>query len=476
MSDIPLETIRAHDAQRVNDATSRATTDSGNADFFVENFQDLLRYDHARKRWLIWDSHRWRPDNDAAVDRMALETLRQLRNSFAIQQGREGLTEEQRKECARRVKWLLNCEGRNRLAALADLARKRLPIADNGENWDSQTGLLGVPNGVLDLRTGELRDGEPEDRITLQAGVPFDRAAECSRWLRFLDEVFDDPATVKFVQRLAGYSLTGEASADLLVFLMGVGSNGKSTFIEALLDVAGDYGRVVGAVAIQESNRSSHTTEVADLQGSRLAVCEELGDTRLNNNRLKYISGGGRVTARKMRQDNVTFPQTWQLWFTTNGLPQSDDNTWGFWRRVVAIDFPHIFPRDDVLGDQLRAEYPGILRWAVEGAVAYYRDRSVGEPPPSVQDKTKAYRLDLDPLESAFEAGYLVEDEDSAERLETLYGAYLRWFEEIKAQAPGILPLGKLAFSAQLKQRHTYKQVGPKGQRENKFVGVKTGR
>jgi putative DNA primase/helicase len=86
-----------------------------------------------------------------------------------------------------------------------------------------------------------------------------------------------------------------------------------------------------------------HTTEVADLDGSRLATCEELGDAQLNANRLKQLSGGGRITARKMRENTTTFPQTWALWFTTNGLPRADDNSWAFWRRVVAIDFPTVY-------------------------------------------------------------------------------------------------------------------------------------
>src|SRR5438552_2038850 len=123
----------------------------------------------------------------------------------------------------------------------ADEAPTLQPIADGGKDWDATAGLLGVPNGVVDLRTGELRDGRRNDRITKQAGVEYDPDAICPRWDAFVREVLDDEATAEYVHRLAGYSLTGEASEDKLVFLMGIGGNGKTTLLNVLRLIAGGY-------------------------------------------------------------------------------------------------------------------------------------------------------------------------------------------------------------------------------------------
>jgi putative DNA primase/helicase len=441
-------------------------TDAGNAEAFARDLGDLVRYDHARGRWLIWDSHRWRPDGDATVYRLALRCARNRLDEAHD----PAFDDEERKK---RASWAIASESRLRLDAMLGLARTVKPIADDGEGWDSTPGLLGAPNGVVDLRTGELRDGRPEDRITKQAGVDYDPGAGCPRWERFLLEVLGDAETVAYVKRLAGYALTGEATEDRLVFLMGVGGNGKTTLIEELSAVAGDYAQGVSPIALLSDNRSSHSTELADLEGSRLATCEELGDARLNAERIKLVSGGGRVTARRMRRDTITFPVTWQLFFSTNGLPRADDNSWSFWRRVVAVDFPNVFTADADPGltDALRDERAGILRWAVEGAVAFYRD-GLGELPAAVAEKTAEYREDVDPLEAVFEAGYLIADPGTFTSTADLYQAYLQW-----AQAVGVLfPVGEDRFAKDLAGRFTRKRMNaPNGGKVRGFVGVAAG-
>ena len=183
-------------------ATSLPRTDAGNAEAFVQMFGDLVRYDHARRRWLVWDCHRWRPDGDGTVNRMALEAVRaRLRAAVNL----NDLDGEIRKAEA---KWAINSESRARLDALLALARTMKPIADDGRGWDSTSGLLGAPNGVIDLRTGELRPGRPEDRITMQTGVEYDPTASCPRWERFLTEVL-----VAAVRRRGGTDRRGGSRA-----------------------------------------------------------------------------------------------------------------------------------------------------------------------------------------------------------------------------------------------------------------------
>jgi putative DNA primase/helicase len=416
-------------------------SDAGNAEHFAWKFGDLVRYDHARRRWLVWDRHHWRVDADAEVNRKALESVRERQRAASS----PTLSDDDRKAL---WKWAFGTERfKARLDALIDVARTLKPIADDGTGWDETPGLLGVGNGVVYLRTGELRDGRPEDKITKCTGVEYDPAAECPQWLEFLGEVLeDDPDIVPYLQRLVGYSLTAEGTVHQLIFLMGSGANGKGTFLRALDHTLGEYASSISEQAFTDGRRNAHTTEVTDLESARFAYCEELGDEMLNADRLKDVSGGGHMIARRMRENTRTFRQTWQLWFTTNGTPRSDDNSLGWWRRVRAIDFPHSFTgeREDIkLDEKLQAEAPGILAWAVRGAVTFY-ESGIGDPPECVSEKIAEYRSSLDPLEALFQDGYLLRcDEEIWTPVHTLYLAY-------QAQ-PGLQPWIEQVFGKNLK-------------------------
>jgi putative DNA primase/helicase len=453
-------------------AATALRTDGGAAKLFRDIFGNIVRYDHSRKRWLVWDEHRWKPDDDAGVNRLAFDVARLVRDAA----GNDYLDFGDEPDKARKALFGfgLDLDKRPRHEAMLHLGRTLEPITDSGRAWDTETGTVGAPNGVIDLRTGELRDGRPEDRITKQVAVAYDPDAECPRWESFVREVIEDDETVDYLQRLAGYSLTGEASEDKLVFLMGHGGNGKTTLLNFLRRVAGDYAQEIGAAALLDDRASAHTTEVADLEGSRLATCEEIGDAKLNTNRLKQISGGSPITARRMKQDTRTFDPTWQLWITTNGLPRANDNARAFWRRVVAIDFPNDFdPSDEPdLEAKLEAELPGILAWVVRGAVAYY-EHGLGSMPAAVAAHTAAYRQDSDPLQPVFEAGYLVEDETAWTPTAILHGAYLRWAAQ--AQVPDAFRLGSKGFSQALSGRFNSKRQDHGGRQARGFVGVKVG-
>lgn len=420
-------------------AHRKPLTEAGNAEVFVAMYGDLVRFDHARRRWLVWDVHRWKPDNDAGVHRMALECVKQrFRDAEDA-----SLSFGERKSLAR---WAIASESRTRLEALLAIARTMKPIAHNGDGWDEAPGLLGVPNGVVDLRTGELRDGRPEDLITKQAGIEYDPGAVCPRFDRFLREVLDpvpdgaepadeeelaaDGEMADYLVEVAGYTLTADAKAAIVAVLMGSGGNGKSVLLRVLRAVAGDYAREIDSKVIRASKFESHSTEVADLELVRLATCEEVQDDRLNSTRLKRLSGGGGpVSARRMRQDTREFAQTWTLWLTTNDLPRTDDNSPAFWRRLKVIAFPHRFDESDepMLEATLMAELPGVLRRLVEGAVSYYGRGHLPAPPRWVEEATRDYREAVDPLEAVFASGALVPDPDERLSNADALVAYRRW-------------------------------------------------
>jgi phage/plasmid-associated DNA primase len=195
-----------------------ALSDTGNAEYFAAALGDCVRHDHGRRSWFVFREHHWWQDRTCEVDRLALETVRG-RQRAAV--GRESA-----------LKWAATSESCKRREDLVRLASKIEGLAVAGDQWDQNPWLLGVRNGVLDLRTGALREGDPADNLTKVAPVAFDERAKCSRWERFLEEVFEGkPEIALYMQRVIGYSLTGSTDEQVFWILFGTGSNGKSTLM-----------------------------------------------------------------------------------------------------------------------------------------------------------------------------------------------------------------------------------------------------
>ena len=261
------------------------TTDAGNAELFAHLYGDRLRYDHRRKRWLLWGSHSWMPDQKSQVTRMAKEAARhRFQQAASIDNLREREAE---------ARWAIQSENKFRIDAMLNLARAEKPIAEAGDRWDLDSWLLGVANGVLNLRTGDLRPGTQSDCITMTTDVPFDPQATCPRWERFVAEIFaGDDELIDYIQRASGYSLTGDTSEQCHFLCWGEGWNGKTTFQRVQRDVLGDYGANTPFSTLEMSARSSIPNDLAALQGRRLVTASELNEAvRLNEARLKMLAG-----------------------------------------------------------------------------------------------------------------------------------------------------------------------------------------
>jgi putative DNA primase/helicase len=421
-----------------------ALTDSGNAEYFAHHAGQHLRFDHRRQRWLVWAGHRWQPDADAAVRRLAKQAIRQR-----LQEAARLADADAR---AKASKWALSSEARGRLEALLYLAQAEAPIADTGVDWDANPWLLGVPNGVVDLRTGHLRAGRPDDRITRHAGVAFDPDAEAPRWCRFLSEIFGgDTAMGDYVQKLAGYSLTGQTGEQIVVMGHGTGANGKGTLLNLLIAVAGDYGAVMPFSTIELHQRSVIPNDLAALDGARLVTASETQDgTRLNESRIKALTGCDPLTARFLHAEFFTFRPVAKFWLAVNHQPIVRDDSYGFWRRMRLLPFTQTFAVDGTLEGTLRAELPGILAWAVRGALAWQAEGLT--PPTAVLDATATYEQDSDVLGTFLDES--TERDPLAEvRAADLYQHYKSW-----ADRHGLAERERLtanAFGRKLAERFT---------------------
>jgi len=263
--------------------------------------------------------------------------------------------------------------------------------------------LFNCENGTLDLETRELRPHNRNDYLTKISAIAFDPHATCPTWERFLQEVFgDDQDLTAFVQRAAGYSLTGSVREHCLFFLHGSGSNGKTTLVTTLQKGWGEYATTITSDMLMVARGERHPTEMCDLYGARLAIAAETEEgRRLAEVLVKQMTGGDRLKGRRMREDFWEFLPTHKLWLTGNHKPDVVGTDDAIWDRLPLIEFSQRFPRDDPQTDKdlpskLKNELSGILNWALQGCVEWQRDGL--QKPSAVKDATSEYRREMDIL------------------------------------------------------------------------------
>ncbi len=439
-------------------------TDAGNAELLAARHGEDLRYDHARGRWLYFLGHGWNEDRDGVVVRLALAAARaRFMASANFSSGREAA-----------ARWAIRSESRDRIAAALSIAESLLPCADKGDGWDDAPFLLGTPGGVVELRTGEIRPGRREDRITMSTGTVFDPAARAPRWDTFLDEVFrGDRDLVDFVHRAVGYAATGATTEEIFLLLCGSGANGKTKFLSAIRGALGDYAAETSFLTFEKTQRRSGeaTPDLAELPGKRFVTASEGTDgVQWDARRVKVLTGGDPVKARALYQNSITFRPAAVFFLSSNFRPRVDDESEAFWRRIVLVPFTRYFPpaeRDPDLERKLAAEREGILAWIVRGAVEY-QCRGLA-PPEAVTAATSQYREDEDPL-ADFIAECCSIGPTTRASAGDLYAAHTRW-----AERNGETPLKQRTFGVRLAGRGFDQFKGVGGKRFWLGIGVKGG-
>lgn len=402
-------------APDATDPQRYALTDTGNAELFAALYADRLRYDHRRGAWFIWRGHWWALD-DTGEARLLSKTIATKRAEIA--------------EDKAAIKWAHLSQSRSRRDALLSQAADEPGMKTAGADWDADPLLFGAANGVIDLATGRLHAGRPLDHLTLHSPVAFDPDARAPRWERFLAEVFlGDTELIEYVQRFAGYSLTGATSEHKLVIAWGKGSNGKSTLLNALAKVAGDYGYAMPFSTVEAQRQAGGpTNDLAALAGRRLVVSSEVNEGQaLNEARIKSLTGGDPITARFLNREFFTFRPAGKFWLAVNHKPRVRDDSRGFWRRVDLLPFLASFEGaalDKGLEDALWAEASGILAWMVRGCLAW-QAHGLGRPS-AIEAATREYQRESDPL-GEFLAECCAEGDGLVVRANVLYHAYLDW-------------------------------------------------
>lgn len=403
--------------------------DTGNASRLSDAFGGVIRYCFPEKRWYYFDSRRWCEDRTGTLRGMVDDVVEAMRgdlDAYLDAMG-SGMDAEELEKAF--MKHLKKSRSQAAKAAMLTAAEHLSPVLP--EALDRHDMLLNTPSGVVDLSSGALADHDPALMLTKITCAEYTDRADCPRWEAFLAEIFaGDQALIRFVQKAAGYSLTGSTAEQAMFFCVGDGQNGKSTFMETLADVLGDYAANVQAKTLLARGQTNDiSSDIARLKGPRFVTCAEPNEgARLDEGLIKQLTGGDRVTARRLYAEEMEFVPQFKIWMGTNHKPIIRGRDYGIWRRLRIIPFDVKIPPEKVdrkLKYKLRAEYPGILRWAVEGCLLWQREGLA--MPPRVEDALAEYKSEMDVL-TAFLAECTAPFGEC--QAGELYRVYVAWAKE----------------------------------------------
>lgn len=396
--------------------------DANYGEAIVNVFGDRIRFLADEKVWLVFENRKgWQRDTQGLLPHMVTE--------FAKDQINKAL------QHLPKEKWgpFITAGNLSRVKNAIAVASHTPGVAITAEQVDSDPTLIGCQNGVLNLKTGEFSDFQKEHLVTRRLATDFDSVAKAPVFEGFMEKVQPDPAMRRFLQRLAGYLLSGEIRDHALVFHYGTGANGKGTFLEhVLLKLWNDYAAKLTDTFVYVSKKATAPDlETAQLCGKRLALGEESQQGgKLNERLLKAISGGDRQKGRFHYSNFTEYPPTYKVHLVGNHLPRIQGTDDGIWRRFTVVPWNIQIPpgeRDPKLKEKLKAEFPGILNWCLEGYQSW--DESGLNPPQLCLKVTEAFREESDEL-----MGFLTEETTPAEgswiAKGELYQRYTRWADE----------------------------------------------
>jgi putative DNA primase/helicase len=428
----------------------QAFSDDALGDHFAEKYCATWRYVEALG-WFKWEGDGWRKDETNEYRHLARMVTREALHWPGI----GDLTAKDRRK--------INSAGA--AGSLLSIAKADRRLVASVDQWDQDSWLLGVPGGVIDLRSARMLPAEPEQYMTKRCAVAPDHG-EPEIWLDYLKRVHQgDEEVISFLQRFGGYCCTGETTEHALAFLYGTGRNGKGVFLETISGVLGDYARTASMTTFLEQKNPQHTTELARLHKARLVITEEVSSGgRWNEARIKHMTGGGKITARFMRLDDFEFTPNFKLMIAANHKPSLRSVDEAMKARIHLVPFEVTIPageRDPHLLEKLRAEWPQILGWMLDGCAQWQQCGLA--PPEKVRSATTKYMDSEDIL-----ADWIAECCEQEGEMDGAdgYRNYTRWCE-----AQGHSAWSRIGWSKALLERGTVDDRRSNGR--TIFMGIK---
>lgn len=412
------------------------------AERFVAVYTNQLLYVHGIG-WHTWCGSHWVEDRDGEARRALVRLLKDLRHESV---------DMSKADCDRLLSDVKKCESSGGVAGVLELARFMKPMTTSAEGTNADPDLFNARNGTLNLATGQVRPHDPADMITKCAGTTVEHDAHADLWDDFLSTVLPDAEVRAYLARIFGVAMLGRVREHVLPILTGVGGNGKSVCIDAVLAAFGDYGITVDPKLIMRTKQERHATFLADLHGARLVVTSETNEGEvLAAATVKRLTGGDKIRANRMRENTFEFTPSHSLIYVTNHTPQVSAEDKAMWRRLSVVPFDVVVTEPDVkLPEKLKAHLPAVLAWVIAGWRDYVRQGM--NPPAAVLERTEAYRSDSDPLAQFVTeecvAGPLVKVKAKA-----LFEAWAMW-----AMRSGQAPMTQNEFGKRMGERFERKR------------------
>jgi putative DNA primase/helicase len=448
---VPKDTdaINEEDGGKIGE---RTLSDTGNGRRFVDTFGEAIRYSEGLG-WFHWDGGYWKPDIEGLEMQELAKSLAPVIASEVTKY--EGDTEKQ----SEIIKWAQQSKSNARLKSAIENSNSDRRIRVAVDKWDSDLHMLGVMNGVIDLRTGELLKNRPDLYITKRAPVAYTPGLRNVRWEQFLEfATGGDKEYQDWLQRAAGYSLTGLSKYDLMFLVYGPAGSGKNTFVEALVKCLGtqQYAWPFDSSILASGDGQSSGSDLyhwAELRGRRLVWVDELPDSeRLKENSVKKLTGSEEISARSPGERPFTFKGQAKLWISTNHRPIITDDA--MWRRIRPIPFTYVPENPDPdLKEYIfdpEGALPAVMSWAVEGAIKMLGSSSRDALGwcSVVSEAAEIYRKNEDRI-GIFLDEETIESDGATTPIKSLYSIYRIWAEE-----RGEKPMSQTAFQRKMLERN----------------------
>ena len=415
--------------QEVTNLNLEDHNDAGIGENILTLHQESILYLTGTDEWCTWDNRAWVRNENGR--RQVGTWLNETIDNMAIEAAK--LFSSDPDKATNLMKWLSNSKNQSKREAILRYLKER--VAMGNSLLDSNPNLLGINNGVLELDSNSFRPVHQQDLITRHLASDYLPGATCPNWLNFLNTVMEgDRKMIDYLQRLVGYWLTTEVYEQEIYFVYGEGGNGKSTFLDTIKALLGDYAVKIPSDAIMTSQfgrSNADSANIARIAGARIALTDEInGECKLDVGMVKALSGDDEITARFLHKNPFTFKSTAKLVMYGNDKPYGDFTDAGLWRRMRLIHFSHTVPegkRDKHLLSKLKDELPGILNWALTGLEKW---RTNGLQTPSrVTSDSEAYRGELDNV-SRFVDAMVEEDNGNFTSTKVLRSGYEIWCDD----------------------------------------------
>lgn len=456
------------DAQK-NFARVAHYSDLGNAEVFREIYGQDYKYDGTRKLWLRWNGIVWEPDYRHRTQRDMLDTIR-VRGTESW-----GIVDDARRRNAQQ--WAIKSESGKHYTEALERVKTFDGIATLTTEFDADIYTLGMQNGVYTLPRLFEPEGKPEQLVTKQTNVVYNPESDCPVWESFIDDIFaGNSDIISYVQKALGMSLSGSMSDQAFFICYGDGANGKSTMLNTVRKVVGDYGTTTSFQTFDADSRNEYGNDMAELKGRRFVVAIEAEQNKkLAEARVKTITGGDDISCRFLYGQLFTYTPTCKVWLAVNHKPQVRGADHGIWRRLHLIPFTVRFgpggskPINRQLEAQLSEEFPGIFNWLVRGFEQWQAEGLTR--PKAILDATSEYQVENDSVARWLDEECEIGPEYQVEAGEA-YKAYRAWMLE-QGEAQRFVP-NMTFWGHRMTEKAFHRVKNGKGRSEYRGIRVKS--